>query len=145
MRIDAVSVLAATGGQFALRAVVSAADDLQARTDAFADQSIKFVEGLPTVHRIQRIAYQFQDAATSVGANYRAARRAKSHADFTAKAGIVSEEADESVYWLTRMKNANIRSSTVDIEALLTEADELARIFGATHRTAKRRHRRKDQ
>jgi four helix bundle protein len=105
-RIDAVSVLAATGEQFALRAFVSAADDLQARADAFADQSIKFVEGFPTVHRIQRIAHQFQDAATSVGANYRAARRAKSHADFTAKVGIVSEEADESVYWLTRMKNA---------------------------------------
>lgn len=135
----------ASGEQFALGPIVSAADDLQARTDAFADQSIKFVEGLATVHRIQRIAHQFQDAATSVGANYRAARRAKSHADFTAKVGIVSEEADESVYWLTRMKNANIRSSTVDIEALLTEADELARIFGATHRTAKRRRRRNDQ
>ena len=144
-RIAAVSVIVATGEQFALRAVVSAADDLQARTDVFADQSIKFVEGLPTVYRIQRIAHQFQDAATSVGANYRAARRAKSHADLTAKVGIVSEEADETVYWLPRMKNANIRSSTVDIEALLREADELARIFGATHRTAKRRRRRNDQ
>ena len=101
---------------------MSAADELQARTDAFADLAINFVEGLP-------------------GANYRAARRAKSHADFTSKVGAVSEEADESVYWLTRMKNANIRSSTVDIEPLLKEAEELARIFGATHRTAKRRRR----
>jgi four helix bundle protein len=122
---------------------VTAADE-QARTDCFADQSIKFVEGLPAVQRIQRIAHQFQDAATSVGANYRAARRAKSHADFTSKVGIVSEEADEALYWLTRMKKANIRSSTIDIEPLLKEADELARIFGATHRTAKRRRRHRD-
>jgi len=79
-----------------------------------------------------------------VGANYRAARRARSHAEFVAKVGIVSEEADESVYWLTRMKNNAIRSSTVDIEVLLKEADELARIFGASHRTSKRRRLRPD-
>ena len=60
---------------------MSAADDLQARTDAFADLAIKFVEGLPAAQRIQRLANQFQDCSTSVGANYRAARRAKSHAD----------------------------------------------------------------
>ena len=123
---------------------MSAADDLQARTDAFADLAIKFVQGLPEVHRVQRLANQFQDASTSVGANYRAARRAKSHADFTSKLGTVSEEADESVFWLTRMKNNNIRSSSVDIDLLLKEADELARIFGASHRTAKRRRRRSD-
>ena len=123
---------------------VSAADDLQARTDAFADLSIKFVEGLPAVHRVQRLANQFQDAATSVGANYRAARRARSHADFTSKVGVVSEEADESVYWLTRMKNNNIRSATVDMDKLLAEAEELARSFGASHRTSKRRRRRRD-
>ena len=111
---------------------MSAADDLQARTDAFADLAIKFVEGLPTTPRVQRVAIQFQDAATSVGGNYRAARRARSHADFTPKVGIVSEEADESVYWLTRMKNGNIRSATIELEPLLKEAEELARIFGAS-------------
>ena len=125
--------------------LVSLADDLQARTDAFADRSIEFVKGLPDIHRIQRLASQYQDASTSVGANYRAARRARSHADFTSKIGIVSEESDESVYWLTRMKNNNIRSSTVDIDLLLKEAEELARIFGAAHRTAKRRRRRGEQ
>lgn len=121
---------------------MSAADDLQARTDAFADLAIKFVEGLPNVPRIQRLAGQLQDASTSVGANYRAARRAKSHADFTSKIGTVSEEADEVVFWLTRMRNNGIRSSEVEIDALLKEADELARVFGAAHRTAKRRRHR---
>jgi four helix bundle protein len=54
------------------------------------------------------------------------------------KIGIVSEEADESCYWLERFRNADIRSANTDIEPLQTEADELARIFGSSHRTAKR-------
>jgi len=122
---------------------VSQADELQARTDAFADLSLKFVDGLPKTDSIRRLAGQYQDASTSTAANYRAARRARSHAEFTAKMGIVSEEADESVFWLKRMLNANIRSTTAALESLLSEAEELARIFGASHRTAKRRRGRR--
>jgi four helix bundle protein len=122
---------------------VSQADELQARTDAFADLSLKFVEGLPGTDRVRRLAGQYQDSSTSTAANYRASRRARSHAEFTSKMGIVSEEADESVFWLKRMLNANIRSTTAAIEPLLKEAEELARIFGASYRTAKR-HRSRD-
>jgi four helix bundle protein len=121
------------------RTGMSKADELQQRTAAFADLSIEFVTGLPETQVVRRISLQFLDASTSVGANYRAARRAKSHADFVSKIGTVSEEADESVYWLQRMLKANIRSTTVRIEPLLSEAAELARIFGVSHRTAKRR------
>jgi four helix bundle protein len=123
---------------------VSRADDLQARTDAFADLAIKFVSGLPDGQLVRRIAGRFQDAATSVGSNYRAARRAKSRADFVSKIGTVSEEADESVFWLKRMQNAGIRSTAVVLEPLLAEAEELARLFGASHRTALRRRGRRD-
>ena len=118
---------------------MSKADELQARTDAFADLSLRFVEGLPNTAIAGRLAGQYQDASTSTAANYRAARRARSHAEFTAKIGIVSEEADESVFWLTRMVNAKITSTLVDIRALLAEAEQLARLFGASHRTALRR------
>jgi four helix bundle protein len=104
---------------------MSQADDLQARTDAFADLSIKFIEGLPDTQLVRRLAGQYQDASTSVGANYRAARRAKSKADFISKIGTVSEEADESVFWLKRLQNANVGSTTVQLEALLAEAEEL--------------------
>lgn len=121
---------------------MSEADEIQARTDAFADLSIKFVQGLPDTPLVRRVACQYQDAATSVGANYRAARRAKSHADFTSKIATVSEEADECVYWLKRMANANIRSATGPLDSLLNEAEQLAKIFGASHRTAKRRRKR---
>ena len=118
---------------------MSQADELQARTDAFADLSIRFVTGLPETQVVRRMAGQYQDCSTSTAANYRAARRARSHADFVAKMGIVSEEADESVFWLKRMQNAQIASATVSIATLLMEAEQLARIFGASHRTAKRR------
>jgi four helix bundle protein len=121
---------------------MSQADELQARTDAFADLSIRFVQGLPESRIAQRIAGQYQDCSTSTAANYRAARRARSHDEFVAKLGIVSEEADESAFWLKRMLNAKTRSSTVDIGPLLAEAEQLARIFGASHRTAKARRRR---
>lgn len=118
---------------------MSQADELQARADAFADLSLKFVEGLPSTDRVRRLAGQYQDSSTSTAANYRASCRARSHAEFTAKMGIVSEEADESVFWLKRMLNANIHSTTAAIEPLLAEAEALARIFGASYRTAKRR------
>jgi four helix bundle protein len=116
---------------------MSQADELQARTDAFADLSLRFVQGLPDTRIAQRIAGQYQDSSTSTAANYRAARRARSHDEFVAKLGIVSEEADESVFWLTRLLNAKIHSTTVELGTLLSEAEQLARIFGASHRTAK--------
>jgi len=132
-------IVARIGSALAHTVRVSTADELQSRVEAFADLSVKFASGLPDTYLVRRMAGQFQDAATSVGANYRAARRAKSHADFVSKIGTVSEEADESSYWLWRFHNADIRSTTADIALLLIEAEELARIFGASHRTALRR------
>lgn len=123
---------------------MSKADDLQNRAEAFADLSIKFVQGLPDQQIARKMDGQYLDASTSVAANYRSARRGKSYADFTAKIGTVSEEADESVYWLQRFQNARITSRTVETKPLLQEAEELARIFGASARTARRRRRGKD-
>ena len=62
----------------------------------------------------------------------------ESHKEFAAKLGIVSEEADECVFWLRRISNADIKS-TIATTALLNEAEELARIFCASARTARRR------
>jgi four helix bundle protein len=121
---------------------MSEADDLQRRADKFADDALRFIRGLPKTPMAQRIANQLQDASSSVGANYRAARRGRSHAEFTAKIGVVSEEADESIYWLERLMNANIKSD-VPVEPLLDEALQLAKIFGASYRTAKRRRGRR--
>ena len=75
-------------------------DELKIRTKSFALRIIKLVEALPPTRTSDVIGKQLAKSGTSVGANYRAACRAKSNADFIAKIGIVEEEADESAFWL---------------------------------------------
>ena len=79
---------------------MSQADELQNRTQLFAINAIEFCRFSRGVET-DRITSQLIGSATSVGANFRAARRARSHAEFTAKMGVVAEEADESEYWLS--------------------------------------------
>ena len=71
-----------------------------------------------------------------MGANYHAACRARSHADFVNKIGIVVEEADESVYWLKLIRAANLCTED-HVNALLQEASELWAIFNQSQVTAK--------
>jgi four helix bundle protein len=85
----------------------------------------------PTVKR------QLATSATSVGANYRAACRARSHAEFTARIGVVAEEADETVYWLDVIADARLTTSPA-LPNLQQEAKELLAIFSAAVGTARR-------
>lgn len=103
---------------------MSQADELQARTDAFADRSIRFIR------------------STSIASNYRAARRARSFDECVATLGLVSAQADESLFWLKRPMNATVPGATGELGALVSEAGQLARLFGASHRAAKKRMRR---
>ena len=84
----------------------------------------------------RRLGEQLFDSGTSVGATYRAARRARSHREFLAKIGTVLEEADESVFWLTLLKRSGL-SSGRELDSLLAEADELTAISTTAHKTAK--------
>jgi four helix bundle protein len=113
------------------------ADDLQNRTRVFAVETVKFCRAIPTLLETRRIKSQLIDAATSVGANYRAARRARSHAEFTAKIGIVAEEADESEYWLGMAIDLALGPPTT-ANRLHEESVELMTIFGASSGTARR-------
>lgn len=110
--------------------------DLKERTGGFALRIVKFCASLPTTWAAQRIAGQLFDAGTSVGANYRAASRARSPREFASKIGLVLEEADESQFWLSLLKQAGISSSS-ELEYLLGESGELAAIFTTAHKTAK--------
>ena len=76
-------------------------------------------------------------SATSVGANYRAACRARSRADFVAKLALVEEEADESLYWLELLKELNVPASE-KIVRLMSEAGELVSIVVASKKTARK-------
>jgi four helix bundle protein len=82
------------------------------------------------------LGQQLLDAATSVAANYRAACRARSRAEFIAKLGTVLEEADESLFWLELMVDAEVVTKS-RVERLLKEADELTAIFTTSVKTAK--------
>ena len=75
-------------------------------------------------------------SGTSVGANYRAACRSRSKAEFISKISVVLEEADETVFWLELLSQAEI-TSAIKTEGLLTEANELTSIFVSSVRTSK--------
>jgi len=74
--------------------------ELQQRTKTFALRILTLIEHLPNTIGGRVVANQLTRSATSVGANYRAACRARSRAEFASKLGTVAEEADESLYWL---------------------------------------------
>ncbi len=123
----------------AIRDDMSQADELQARTKIFAVQAVKFCGTIEEHSETRRLKSQLAAAATSVGANYRAARRARSHAEFTAKIGLVAEEADESEYWLSLAIDLEL-GAPESASALREESVELMKIFGKSAGTA-RSHR----
>lgn len=110
-------------------------DDLQRRTKEFALRVLKLVDALPRTPAGRAISNQLVRSATSVGANYRAACRARSRMEFAAKLGIALEEADESLYWLEMIRDANLISEN-KISLLLKEADELTAIVAAGRKSA---------
>jgi four helix bundle protein len=119
-------------------------DDLKRRTKAFALRIIRLVESLPPGTVANVIGRQLAKCGASVGANYRAACRAKSQADFIAKMGIVEEEADESIYWMELLVESElIRKERV--EDLMDEANQLVAIFVFSINTARGNKRNSDK
>lgn len=114
--------------------------DLQHRTKAFALRVIRLTESLPKTRTADVIGRQLLRSATSVGANYRAARRARSPADFIHKMSIVEEETDESAYWLELLAETATMPRD-SLASLLAECDEITAMVVASIRTAKDRHR----
>lgn len=110
--------------------------DLKDRTRAFALRVIRLTEALPKNRVGEVIGRQLLRSGTSVGANYRAACRAKSNADFIAKLGIVEEEVDESIYWMELLVEAGAMKQE-RIASLIDEANELLAITVASIKTAK--------
>ena len=113
-------------------------DDLKQRTKAFALRVIRLCELLPKSRTADVIKMQLLRCGTSVGANYRAACRAKSPADFIAKMGIVEEECDECLYWMELLIEANLVEERL-LADLMKEANELLSIVIASIKTARSR------
>ncbi|MGA2070805.1 MAG: four helix bundle protein [Sedimentisphaerales bacterium] len=112
-------------------------EELKHRTKAFGLSVIKLVDQLPRTRSANTIGNQLVNCATSVGANYRAACRARSKAEFAAKLGIVEEEADESVYWIEMLIEAGMVAQE-RISGMLREANELVAIVVASLNTVKK-------
>jgi len=113
-------------------------EELKERTKKFGLRVIKLYEEISKTRKGEILGNQLLRAGTSVGANYRAACRSKSNADFIYKIQIVEEEADESAFWLEMVSESNIIKKN-RIESLLREANELTAIFTSSGKTAKRR------
>jgi four helix bundle protein len=110
---------------------------LKERTKAFALRVIRMTQALPRTREADVIARQVLRSATSVAANYRAAGRGRSKAEFTAKLGTVIEEADETVLWLELLGESGIIKLS-RLQGLLNEANQLLALFAASWRTLKR-------
>jgi four helix bundle protein len=112
-------------------------EDLLTRTKRFALRIIKLVNALTRRNRGHLIGDQLFRAGTSSGANYRAACRSRSTAEFISKLCIVEEELDECMYWMELLIEGKYFEEAM-ITPLHKEANELLSITIASKKTAKR-------
>src|SRR5215510_8443956 len=115
-------------------------DDLKRRTKLFELRILKLVAALPKTVAGKVIGGQLAQAGTSVPANYRAACRARSKAEFISRLGVVEEEADESEFWLELIVDSELMKAVV-VEPLITEAHQLVAIMTSSRITASRNER----
>ena len=102
----------------------------------FAVRVLRLADSLPKTVSGQTLARQVARSGSSVAANYRAALRGKSRADFVNKVTIVLEEADETDFWIELGQRTGLVDSK-KVQGLRQEAEELVRIFSGTRRTAR--------
>ena len=113
-------------------------EELRARTKLFALRVVKLYRSLPRTADAQVMGKQLLRCVTSVAANYRASCRARSRAEFAARIGVVTEEADESGFWLEMLVDAEIVRPAL-LKDLLQESKELTAIFTATLESVRKR------
>jgi four helix bundle protein len=110
-------------------------DELKLRTKQFALRVIRMSDSIPKTTAGSVISKQLIRCATSVGANYRAACRGRSKAEFVSKLQTVIEEADESGYWMELLIDSELMPASRLI-SLLEEANQLTAIMVASRKTA---------
>jgi four helix bundle protein len=108
--------------------------DFKERTRKFGLRVIRVVEALPKGMTSDVVGRQLLRSATSVGANYRAACRARSKAEMAARLAVVEEEADESKYWMEMLVDAGLIEAKL-LRDLLKESDEIVALTVASIRT----------
>ncbi len=117
-------------------AVLVTPEELKRRTKKFAVAVFSFARTLPSDSATSVLVRQLVKSGTATAANYRSACRAKSKADFVCKMTTAEEEADEALFWLELLVDAEIVTKNVAAR-LMDEADQLTRIFVASIKTAR--------
>jgi four helix bundle protein len=110
-------------------------EELIARNRKFALDVLMTIEALPSNRVYDALVRQLVRSSTSIGANYRAACRAKSTKDFVNKLKIVEEEADESSYFLDLLKEIDKGKSKEKLDSLLSASNQLVSIYVASLKT----------
>ena len=110
------------------------AEMFKTRTKKFVVDNIKFYRTLPKTEEAKIIGRQLLRSSSSVGANYRAACRARSKAEFHSKLSIVVEEADESAFWMEILVEAEVVSPKA-LDYLSDEANQILKIASASRKT----------
>ena len=113
-------------------------EEFKQRTKTFAVRVIKLVDSLPGSRSTNVMANQLMRSGTSMGANYRAACRAKSRADFISKLGNVEEECDEAHYWMELLVESG-KVKIARLSSLMKEASEILAMVCASVNTARSR------
>lgn len=116
------------------------AEALKTRTKRFACSVLDFVDTLPRSPSGDAVARQLARSGLGVAGNYGSACRARSHAEFTARMGVVLEESDEARLWLELSDERNMRDARIR-PALLDESGQLCAIFAKACLTARAHER----
>jgi four helix bundle protein len=111
-------------------------EEFKQRTKQFALRVIRLVESLPATRTADVLGKQLLRSGTSVGANYRAACRARSTAEFQSKMGIVEEESDESNYWIELLVDAGLVKNDL-VQDLLREGNEITAMTVASIKSSR--------
>ena len=109
---------------------------LKDRKYQYSIKMIEFLDNLPKDNSAQIISKQLLRSATSIGANIVEAQASSSKKDFTKFFNYSLKSANESVYWLSLLKDAK-KINNYQIEYLLNETKELAKILGSSILTLK--------
>ena len=112
-------------------------DELKQRTKIFALRVIKVFQSLPKTTEAQIIGKQLLRSATSIAANYRAACRARSQAEYFSKISIVIEEADETMFWLELLWESNIFKQEL-LQNLYDENEEILKIVVVSRKNSQK-------
>jgi four helix bundle protein len=110
---------------------------MKSRTKNFAQDIVRLCRKLPNNREGRLIGNQLFRSGTSVAANYRAACRARSRAEFVSKLAITEEEADETLFWLELIKEMKVLDKTA-LDPIMNENDEIVAIIVSSIKTAKR-------